>query len=247
MQLEYVPLLAKQRELYELPRGPERFREYLRTLTDARTGDLKLPLAALNPMGKEHVPAFLDGLLALDADAQGARATESAGRALAGHAGAFRTALVVSDDRMGGWTDRAASEFSHRFETRALDRRGWITGLLWTSESYTKERVFQELAASIFRAAYVEQHGPARGLRAMLAQEGWALARAGARPELGAEELAYTGEVLTALLERDDRPTVIAALFGDAAARRLGYAPLGLARDAGLAWGLARQLAANEG
>lgn len=32
MNLEYVPLLQVQRDLYKLPRGFERFREYLRTM-----------------------------------------------------------------------------------------------------------------------------------------------------------------------------------------------------------------------
>ena len=37
-------------------------------MTDAETGDLALPLVAMNPMGKDHVPALIDGYLALDAE-----------------------------------------------------------------------------------------------------------------------------------------------------------------------------------
>ena len=62
MRLDYVPLLKIQRDLYELPRGFERFREYLRTMTDPESGDLKFPLVAMNPMGKDHVTALLDAL-----------------------------------------------------------------------------------------------------------------------------------------------------------------------------------------
>ena len=59
MTLEYVPLLKVQRDLYDLPRGIERFREYIQTMTGG--GDeLKLPLVAMNPMGKDHLPPFLD-------------------------------------------------------------------------------------------------------------------------------------------------------------------------------------------
>jgi hypothetical protein len=61
MKLEYVPLLKIQRELYGIPRGYERFQAYLQTMIDAGTRDLALPpLVAINPMGKDHVPA-LDG------------------------------------------------------------------------------------------------------------------------------------------------------------------------------------------
>ena len=66
MTLEYLPLLKVQRDLYDLPRGIERFREYIQTMTGG--GDeLKLPLVAMNPMGKGHLPPFLDHLLAIDA------------------------------------------------------------------------------------------------------------------------------------------------------------------------------------
>ena len=80
MNLTFVPLLRVQRELYAMPRGMERFREYIKTMTDAETGDLALPLVAMNPMGKDHVPALIDEYLALGAEeiAQGAvRSTRS--------------------------------------------------------------------------------------------------------------------------------------------------------------------------
>ena len=35
MTLSFLPLLHVQRELYALPRGMERFREYIRTMVDA--------------------------------------------------------------------------------------------------------------------------------------------------------------------------------------------------------------------
>ena len=69
MKLKYVPLVQIQRDLYRLPRGYERFREYLRTMSDAETRDLNLPpLVGMNPMGKDHLPALLEALLAFDAD-----------------------------------------------------------------------------------------------------------------------------------------------------------------------------------
>ncbi len=68
MNLTFMPLLRVQRELYAMPRGMERFREYIKTMTDAETGDLALPLVAMNPMGKDHVPALIDEYLALGAE-----------------------------------------------------------------------------------------------------------------------------------------------------------------------------------
>lgn len=236
MQLQYVPLLEIQRELYDLPRGVERFREYLQTMIDPATKDLKLPLVAMNPMGKDHLPTFLDTLLAIDADGEASRATESAAKTLLADPGAFKVTLVVSDDLKGGWTNRYTSELGHRFHERPMYRRGWITGILWTSETYDAQLVKEETLVSIYRAAHIVRHGCAETLREMLEQEGDAMARAGvSRPVLDADDLEYTQQVLEPYLDRSDQGSAIAALFGDDAARQLGYRPLGLSPRAGLA------------
>src|SRR4051794_6494122 len=94
----------------------ERFRQYLRTLTSEDGTALELPpLGIMNPMGREHVTALLDALLALDADAVAARAVAEASARLAADPGDFKVGLVVADDRMGGWTNRYAAEFTLRF------------------------------------------------------------------------------------------------------------------------------------
>ncbi|CAN5565376.1 hypothetical protein BH10CHL1_BH10CHL1_07360 [soil metagenome] len=239
MKLNYVPLLQVQRDLYQMPRGFERFREYLRTMIDDQTGDLKLPLVGMNPMGKEHLPIFLDRLLALDADSEATRVTAEAQAALSDIPGEFRVTTVVSDDLMGGWTNRYANEFGYRFGGKAFYKRGWITALLWTSESYTLEQVGEEVRTCIYRLAYIQQHGYARTLNEMLSQEGYAMAMAGAiTPTLDDDDLAYTRQVLTSYLDQTGEPTLIAALFGDEAARALGYTPLGLSPRAGFALAL---------
>jgi len=249
MQLEYVPLLSVQRDLYRLPRGFERFREYLRTMIDSQTGDLKLPLVGMNPMGKDHLAPFLDALTAEDADGAAARATEDARGHLVDETGSYKVSLVVSDDAKGGWTNRYTAEFECRFRQGAYYKRGFIAGVLWTSESYTRERVREETLLAIYRASYVQGRGDAQTLSEMIAQESYAMARAGsAAPTLDPEDLAYTRDVLGAYLGRTDYPTWIAALFGDQAARELGHEPLGLSPRAGLALALdgAKALAPRE-
>jgi hypothetical protein len=53
MNLDYVPLLSLQRDLYRIPRGMERFHAYLCTMIDRTTNDLRVPIVAMNPMGKD--------------------------------------------------------------------------------------------------------------------------------------------------------------------------------------------------
>ncbi len=239
MKLEFVPLLKVQRELYGMPRGMERFRAYLATMIDPETRDLKLPLSGMNPMGKDHIPVLLDQYLAMDAEKIASRAVADAASSLTSVQGEFKVALVLSDDAMGGWTNRYTSEFGRRFGTKAYHRRGWLEVGLWTSETPAAETVREQVLATVYRAAHIERHGFAHTLREMLAQEGFAMAQAGCtEPALDTDDLAYTREVIRPYLDTKDYSTIIACLFGDEAARSLGYAPVGLSARAGFALAL---------
>ena len=248
MQLDYVPLLQIQRDLYGIPRGMERFRTYLRTMINDDGTDLELaPLVAMNPMGKDHVKDLLDALLALGADAIGARAAADASAALADAPGQFRAALVVADDLKGGWTNRFACEYDHRFGPDSLrsrtgprpQARFWVTGLLWSSEPASVQAAREAIVTVAYRVAYRQRHGPAVTLREMMAQEGHVMAMAGCTgPVLDEDDLAYTREVLSPLLDADDKRTIIECLFGDTAGATLGFTPRGLSPWAGLALAL---------
>jgi hypothetical protein len=249
MKLDYVPLLQVQRDLHGIPRGRERFRQYLRTIANEDGTDIELiPLLIMNPMGKDHVTALLDGLLALDADGVGARAAADAATRLADAPGEFKAALVVADDLMGGWTNRYDCEFTLRFGPRplvkrsspkAMMRRFWVTGVLWSSELPTERAAREAVLMAALRVAYGQRHGPALKLRDMLAQEGSVMAMAGCTgPVLDPDDLAYTREVLTPFLDADDMRTAIECLFGDAASQTLGFTPRGLSPWAGLALAL---------
>jgi hypothetical protein len=239
MKLEFVPLLQVQRDLYRMPRGWERFRAYLQTLVDPETKDLKLPLSAMNPMGKDHVPALLDQYLAIDADGLAARAVAEAESRLTNVEGEFKVALVIVDDAMGGWTNRYSNELTARYGSKPLHRRGWITGALWTSETPSEQATREETLTAVYRAAHIQQHGFAATLREIMAQEGYAMAMAGcSTPSLDEDDLDYTRAVIAPNLDTKDYPIVITSLFGDPAAASLGYAPPGLSERAGFALAL---------
>ena len=238
MKLELVETLRMQRALYDIPRGMERFHKYVELMTGG-TNDIAFPLPTMNPMGKEHVAAAYDAVIALDAEAVAAEALLEAEQRLADAAGEFRVCLVVSDDAGGGWTNRYLSEATHRFQLAAMTKRSWIVVLLWTGDKYTKERIREETLMSVHRVAHIQRHGAPKTLGQMLDQEGRAAAFAGARsPALDAEDMAYTREVIQPYLETTDYPTVFACLYGDEAAKSVGYPPLGLSARAGFALAL---------
>lgn len=247
MNLDYVPLLPTQRDLYAIPRGMDRFRQYLRTLTSEGANLNLPPLVAMNPMAKEHVTALLDALLALDADGVAARAVADAAAEVAHVPGDFKATLVVVDDRMGGWTNRYAVEFDHRFRSvPSADLRRprwskhlWITGYLWSSEPASERTVREAILTAVYRTAYVLSHGQARTLGNMLTQEGRVMAQAGCTaPILDEDDIEYTREVIAPMLADDDKRIAIECLFGDEAGRTLGFTPRGLSPWAGLALAL---------
>jgi hypothetical protein len=205
----------------------------------------------MNPMGKDHVTALLDAYLAMDGDGIAARATAEAAAELADVPGDLKVGLVVVDDLMGGGSNRYDCEYFWRFgpnqcgggSTPAKPNRWikdfWLSGVLWSSEAATERAVREAILMAAHRHAYVQRHGLARNLRELLAQEGHVMAQADCRgPTLDAEDLAYTREVLTAFFDADDMRTCIECLFGDAAARTLGFTPTGLSPWAGLALAL---------
>jgi hypothetical protein len=250
MKVEYIPLMQVMRDLHRMPRGRERFQAYLRTMGGPDPDYLELPsLNFMNPMGKDHVAELLDALLALDADGIAARTAAEAAAALPDVEGDFKLALVVADDRGGGWTNRFAYEFDIRFGTGPADqlprwlKHNWITAILWSSEPAREQAVREAIRTAMYRMAYVGRHGPARTVRDKLAQEGEVLAWAGCTgPVLDAEDIAYTREVLVPYLDADDMRTTIECLFGDAAGRTLGFTPRGLSPWAGLALALDDQV-----
>jgi len=260
MNLDYVPLLRVMRELHSIPRGQpsdfngmKRFRHYLRTIfPHDENADQLLPLIAMNPMGKDHVTALLDAYLAMDADGIGALVAAEVAARLADVPGDFKVGLVVCDDLMGVGTNRYDYELKIRFPATWIPpnwlRPGfqpkwlkdyWLMGVLWSSESPSERAVREAILTAAHRVAYMHQHGLARTLREMIAQEGQVMALAGCSgPTLDAEDIAYTREVLIPYLDAEDMRTCIECLFGDEAGRTLGFTPRGLSPWAGLALAL---------
>lgn len=236
IEIEHVELLRMARDLHDLPRGMGRFQEYLTTiLNDARDNPRYPPLVAMNPMGREHVAARLDELMALDAEAIAADAAREVARHFPNLDGDYKHGLVVVDDLHGGWTNRFTVDAGMRFgDGSAMLKRGWLSTMLWVSETPTAESVRRAVLASVFRSFYRFGQDAPRTLRQMLAQEGAVGRFAGLTPTLDADDLDYSREVLASYLDSDDWAVCMAALFGDQAAISLGYPPLGLSASAGL-------------
>jgi len=221
--VEVAPLLEGARELYALPRGRERFDAYIRLGTGG-TSEMQLPIPVMNPMGKEHVLAYVEQLLALDAETIAASAAREAAERLEGD-DRLRLAVVVADDRKGGWTNRYFTEFAHRYERKYEVQRGWATAILWTSETPDTRLVRARTLEGIYRTVDERRNGPVRTLRAILDREIRTQRFAGTPCPY--EDAAYRAKV-EPYLDADGAPIVMAALYGDEVAASLGYPPLGI-------------------
>ncbi|HEY5908752.1 MAG TPA: hypothetical protein VIZ31_11965 [Vicinamibacteria bacterium] len=245
MKLALLPALRIQRELLELPPGKARFDRYLAAMLDGNS--VRLPLQSFNPMSKAHVAELLDHLLASGAEAVAADALREAEARLTASPLELHFCLVVVDDLKGGWTHRHFNDMGHRFDGAADAGRSFLTGFLWSSEKADSLDVREETLACAYRAAHAARFGWPSSLAERLLQEARTLRFAAARgPLLEPEDLDYSRGVLAPHLSSTHPPVVFTCLYGDSAARSVGYPPLGLSAWAGLAVARADGLAAPE-
>jgi hypothetical protein len=249
MKFELVPILEKLRDLYLIPRGPDRFQAYIDLATGGASSSKDIPyppLIMVNPMAKEHALECVESWIALGAEDVAWGALEEANVRLESveYSDTVKVGLSVLDDLKGGWTNRTFNDAA-RFKTaESLERTGWLCVPVWTSEVPKLKVLRLVVLESACRAAFVVQHGDPRSLRGMIQQEGFVAAFAGRALEFDAEELEYSRAVIAPYLESTHQPTVIACLYGDEAAKELGYPPLGLSKHAGFQIALADALEA---
>ena len=248
MDVTYIPVLAVLRDLYAQPRDFQRFQNYLEAMMGG-TGDVALPITGANPMAKEHALAEVERLLALGAEEIAAGAAREAASRLGAAPGALKTALVLMDDSMGGWTNRCITEATDRFGAAPPPHRRLATGMVWTSEPAGPEEVRRELLGTVYRVAHKDRHGQAATLRQMLIQEGRTAVFAGLRPTISGVDLERVRTAVAEYAEiagKDDYAVSFACMYGDDGALAAGYAPLGLPRRAGFEAALADALEKKE-
>jgi hypothetical protein len=247
MHIKHIPLLKIQLELHEKPRDMARFWDYLRTIFGGDVSEENdipqlVPLIAMNPMGRTHVNERLMQWLALGAEEIAAAAVADAQAKLsltfADVQDDYQHGLVIIDDLGGAWSNRFVGETGRVAEVK-LNKYRWFSSGIFVSSTPTPTLVRQNVLSGIYRTLYLDRHGAPKSLRQMMAQEGQVGVFAGIPPQIDVDDLDYSREVLQPYLDSEDYPTCMAALFGDEAARTLGYPPLGLSAYAGIAVAIA--------
>jgi hypothetical protein len=239
--LRVEPLLQIQRELCQIPRGPERFSAYVELMHD-RNQQLLRPLHAFNPMCREHVNSRLDELLDCDAEGIADEALLEAEDRL-GDLGNYRMGMVLADDIAGSWTNRDLVEVNDlRADLSYLLDRGWFVLTLWVSDEPSEESIRQQTLACVYRTFWIQRYGPAKTLGEALRIAGQSLLFAGINlPKLSDEHYDTIAEYANLYAAAElfaEFPTAFTILRGDLAAVRVGYPPLGIPDKGGLAFAL---------
>lgn len=252
-----APTLATMAEIYALPRdgGPKgpRFAAYV-----ART-PTEWGLVPYNPMAGDAALEAVQSLIALDAEAVALQAVQKVASACS-YGDTLTLALAVRSK--GLWTDRMATEVDERVtgKTRVM-HQGVIS--LWSREESTAETVVRESVAEAVRVMWHAQHGVADTLSRVLACEGLAYALADLQvASLGAssppavfsvpitpEDSVTVIEAIDILGDTRQAGEIAGVLYGDDAAKEMGWTPLGVPAYAGYRWAVfrARERVAREG
>jgi len=174
MEFQIKPVLRQMHELYDLPRGPERFDRYLFMLQGHTKGNMILPIGGYNPMGKVHVKQRIQELISLDAEAILENHLASVNAVVNNLQPdiTYHVVINVSDDLGGAWTDRYASGYKHTFDFGAIAKRKFCTPHFWTSdERYTEELIINRTQAAVYRTIHFLQNGKPKTLWDHVQQE----------------------------------------------------------------------------
>lgn len=240
-QVRVAPTLHTMAGVYALTRegGPKspRFAAYV-AQTPTNWG-----LVHYNPMAGDAALDTVNALIALDAERVAQQTAQQVADAC-DYSDAVVLAIAVRSK--GFWTDRVATEVDERVSAKQRVRRQGVISL-WSREENGTDTVAREAAAEAVRVMWHAIHGVADTLNRVLACEGVAYALAEPFGGLGPYATPITTEETVAVVEAfevlgDTRQAgeIAGVLYGDDAAKEMGWTPLGIPQYAGYRWAIQR-------
>jgi hypothetical protein len=155
MTFVLLPILDVMSNFYQMPRGNDRFQEYLKILRGNTKDDMVMPIGGFNPMAKEHILVKLNELKTLDAEGIMLEILGNLNKKLfLKNDLIYKVALNLSDDLLGGWTNRFTTDFDSKFKINALVKRQFCTPVFWSSEIYSEHLVRQRTVEYALRTIY---------------------------------------------------------------------------------------------
>ena len=229
MTFELLPVMDIMFHLYQKPRTPGRFQEYLKTLQGHTKGNLALPITGFNPMAKEHALEKLTELKQLSAEQVITRALMELNTKLSGWKikSTFKVAFNLCDDLKGGWTNSFTSDYDSKFKINALIKRNFCVPVFWTSETYNTKKVMERTLEYCNRTIYWLSHPRPKTLEEHILQE-VAVARDVKTDTQSDFDIKTLKAFYQANKDSTDYVTIFNFLYGDTATASLGNNTLGI-------------------
>lgn len=229
MPIQILPLIDRMLELYAQPISMARFEAYIQLLEGGKKGDISLPISGFNPMAKPHVREKLLQLKALGAE----EIMENTLRSIhpsqikIPHSITLQVGLNLSDDLMGGWTNRYSSDFDSKFKLNAFVERNFCVPIFWTGEEYSEAMIAQRTLAYFFRTQYWFHHPKPRSLKDHFLQEEYVAKEMETKEEFH-QQLAPIKSFLDQYSDTEERSTIFHFFYGREGSEALGMKDWGL-------------------
>lgn len=212
----------------------ERFNNYLKLLQGDTKGDLVLPLGGFNPMAKAHVLEQLLYLKELGIETVISEILErvNSETELKDGTGTFEVAFNLSDDLMGGWTNRYTADYQGRFKLNPLIKRNFCVPVFWTSELIDADKIKMRTLESCYRTLYFSSHPLPKTLKEHLSQEVFVASYTDYEFER-TEHYEELHGIYELNKNTEDELFIQNFLYGDASALALGNQPIGVKEEFG--------------
>lgn len=235
MQFEIIPILSLMEELYEKPRSPERFQDYIAKLQGGTKGDMVLPIGGFNPMAKAHVVEKIGELQALEAeDLISETLAEVNAKQNDKEAITIKVVLNLADDLKGGWTNHYTTDFDSKFSINALVVRNFCTPYFWTSEEYAADLIVKRTLEYVYRTIYWKQNPKPQTLADHFAQEVFVQQQIeSTEAGLNKNGFGEIEELYQVFKDSDDYSLLFNFFYGDAASVSLAYPLFGIIENTG--------------
>lgn len=244
MEFVIKPILKQMADLYDLPRGQERFQKYLFMLQGDSKGDLILPISGYNPMGKPPVQQRIKELIHLNAELiinENLNVINSK-YAYVQPAKTYEVVINLSDDLGGAWTDRFASHYANTFDFGAIAKRNFCTPYFWTSDQpYTTGLVIRRTSEAVFRTIHFLQNGKPKTLEEHVRQEVFVTQQLSERLDED-QNLEAIRKFYDKHKDSEDYNLIFNFFYGDEASTQLGYKVFGNPKSAGFKLASSKQI-----
>ena len=233
MSFKVIPVLDSMLDIYNKPRSPERFKEYLAILKGSSKSDLKIPIAGFNPMAKDHVIDKIQELKKINAEEIIKSILMEVNKNLTlKNNTSFSVFINVADDVKGGWTNYYTTDFDSKFKLNAFVERNFCVPYFWTSEMYSKEIIIKRTKEYIYRTIYWAQNNRRlKTLEDFVHQERFVCIKTNSKLSINnskSESYNFIKSYYEKNKDSDDYNLIFNFMYGDAVCETLSYPTFGI-------------------